>query len=134
MARQLHLTHDLAVRWIDRCQRPAPEADKQSFGRSIVTNIIGIVTERDRLRRTVLDCIDQLHALAVAVCDGDDFRIGNNGDALRLPKSRQALDVTPVPDIEHLHCVVAKGSDEQPLGRCIDGQVVNATFEFRKLD
>ena len=70
----------------------------------------------------------------VAVCDGDDFRIGNNGDALRLPKPRQAPDVTPVPDIEHLHCVVAKGSDEQPLGRCIDGQVVNATFDFRKLD
>jgi len=73
-------------------------------------------------------------AFALAVSDGNELRVGKERNALRLPKPRQALDVTPVPDIEHLHCVVAKGSDEQPLGRCIDGQVVNATFDFRKLD
>ena len=78
--------------------------------------------------------VDELHAVTLAICDGSRLRVGNNGDALRLLESRQALEVPVAFQVEHFHSVVPERCDIQSLRSRVDRQVIDASLDTREID
>ena len=83
------------------------------------------------LKRSLAALVD---AVALAVGDGDELRIRKDHNALRLAKSRHALDVLTALQIEHFHRVVPECRDVQSLPGSVDRKMIDAAFDATKIN
>src|SRR5215510_3232053 len=106
MAGQLHLAQGLCTGRIDRCESTAPESDIEALRRSVVPDVVRVVAKTNRRAELIRVRIQQLKAFTCAVRDRDYPSLRDDGDALRLSKTLQALQVRAVFDVQHLNGVV----------------------------
>src|SRR5258708_34764014 len=78
--------------------------------------------------------VDELHPFALTVGNSDELPIGDDSDALRLAKPRQALEVTVALEIHHFDRVVPQRRDIEPLRRDVGRKMIDASLDARKLN
>src|SRR5438067_4342821 len=78
--------------------------------------------------------VEELDTFTLAVGDGDKLAVRNDGNPLRLPEPRQALDVRIGLHVEHFDGVVPQRRDVEPLRGEIDGEMIDAPFDARKVN
>src|SRR5438105_3205054 len=78
--------------------------------------------------------VEELDTFTLAVGDGDKLAVRNDGNPLRLAEPRQALDVRIALHVEHLDGVVPQRRDVEPLRGEIDGEMIDAPFDARKVN
>src|SRR5438309_4377923 len=134
MTGELRLAEHLAVGGTDRRQGAAAESDEETLGGHIVPDVVRVLSEPNRPRRLVVGSVDELDPLPLAVCDCDELRVGNDGNALRLPKPGQTLGVTAALEVEHFDRVVSECRDVQSLRDGINAEMIDAALDARKID
>src|SRR5262249_8936218 len=128
-----HLAEHLRVARTDRRERAAAEPDIEPLRRRIVPHVVRIAAELDPTAWLKM-VVEQLKTLALSVRDCDQLRVGRYGDALRLSKARNALDVRAALQAQHFYGVVAERRDEQALPRGIEREMIDPAFDARQRD
>ena len=76
MAGSFTSAEHLTVSGIDRCECAAPKSDEETVSNHIVADVVRIVAQRNRPARMEVVCVDELHAVTLAVRDGDELSSG----------------------------------------------------------
>jgi hypothetical protein len=134
VARQLHFTDDLGIRDGDRRESTAPESDIDTPGCRVIPDVIGVVTEPNRRPLTEIIGIQQLHTFSLAIRDRDQAGVRHHGDALRLPKPGQTLQVSAGFHVQHFHRVVPESRDKQMLACRIEGEMIDSSLDPRQFN
>src|SRR5206468_9247829 len=108
--------------------------DVHALGGGVIPHIVRIVTELNDPTGAVVVGAQQLETFALAVRDCYQLRVRHNGDSLRLAKPGHTLDVSAGSDVEDFDRIVAKRCDIQAPGCPIEGQMIDAAFDSRKVD
>ena len=134
MAGELGFAQHFPVGGADRSESAAAESDEETLRRRLVSHVVRVVSEADALDRMKVTRVERLHTVALTVGDSDKFRVGYDGDPLRLAKADQAFEVSAALEIENLRGIVAECCDEQSLRARIERQMIDAAFDSRKID
>jgi hypothetical protein len=104
------------------------------FGGGVVPNVVGIPTDIDGPARLQCGRIHELQGPGVAVCNGHRAKIGKNGDALRLVKSRKRSHNHVLIGIDDFYRVISKRGNKEtpPLG--IERQMIDTSADIRQRD
>ncbi len=110
------------------------ESYKDHFGDRVVTHVVGIASEIDRLSQRVGRAVKHAHFPVSGVGDIQFVELGQIQGPLRLAQVLDAVNHSSCESIDHFERVVAQSRNEKPFALHVSGKVVQTSGHTRHRD